>query len=333
MVCLKRGFLKFVILAAVVCVVFNAAVFADKTEEKGLRIYLPRETVVSGETIELGEIGIVRGGESIVSVARRIGLGRFALGGQQIVVDRGTILSRLASEGIKASEVSISGADNVTVRRNERIISSKQLVEVGRAFLKLQGMYNSACSIEPLVKPKDWVLGESGGEVSFVVKKINYGNESRPKVWIGVLEDGVEKGGCEVVFKLRYNCRRAVAQVDIPAGVVISSEHVKIETVESGAPEASGWSEPYGLVAKRPIRAGDVVSAKVAGPPLPPILIKRRQQVFLKIDKGGLYISALGEALEDGKVGDYIRVRRGLSRDSRIVVGCVKADGTIEPVF
>jgi len=333
MVCSKRGFLQYVILSATVCVLMNSSIFAEYTEGKSLRIYLPREMVIKGETIELGQIGILQGADGVLEKAGRIGLGRFALGGQQIVVDRGTILSRLASEGIKSIEVSISGAENVTVRRNERLISGERFVEAGEKFLLAQAVYSSACSIEPVVMPKDWVLGDSGGQVSLAVKKVKYGNEFRPKVWIGVLENGVEKGGSEVVFKLTYNCRRAVAQIDIPAGAVINSEHVKIETVQSGVPEDSGWSEPYGLVAKRLIRAGDVVSAKVAGPAAAPVLIQRKQQVFLKIDKGGLYISALGEALEDGKVGDYIRVRRGLNRDGRIVMGCVKADGTVEPVF
>jgi flagella basal body P-ring formation protein FlgA len=333
MFCSTRGFLKFVILSAAVFVLMDTSIFAEKMEGKALRIYLPREMVVKGETIELSQIGILQGDGGVVEKAGRIGLGRFALGGQRIVVDRGTILSRLASEGIRGIEVSISGAENVTVRRHERVISGECFVEAGEKFLRAQAGYSSASIIEPVVMPKDWVLGDGGGQVSLAVKKVKYGNEFKPKVWIGVLEEGVEKGGSEVVFKLTYNCRRAVAEVDIPAGTVISSEHVNVETVQSGVPEPSGWSEPYGLVAKRLIRAGDVVSAKVAGPAAPPILIQRKQQVFLKIDKGGLYISALGEALEDGKVGDYIRVRRGLNRDGRIVMGCVKADGTVEPVF
>jgi flagella basal body P-ring formation protein FlgA len=333
MICSKRNILKCVILAAAICTVCGVGICGEGGGEKGLRIYLPREIVVSGETIELGEIGIVQGSESEVDTAQGIGLGRFALGGQQIVVDRGTILSRLASEGIKASEVSISGAERVTVRRHERIIESEHFVEAARAFLKRQSVYSSASSIEPMLKPKDLVLGDSGGAISLVVKEVRYGNKFKPKVCVSVLEDGVNKGECEIVFKLVYACRRAIAQVNIPVGTVIRSEHIKIETVENSAPEPSGWSEPYGMVAKRLIKAGDVVSAKVAGPPVAPILIKRKQQVFLKIEKGGLYISALGEALEDGKVGDYIRVRRGLNRDARIVVGCVKADGTIEPVF
>lgn len=329
----KRDLLKFVLFGLMFFVVYTDFIFAEEDAAKGLRIYLPREMVVSGDTIELGEIGIVQGGENLVSRAEGIGLGRFALGGQRIVVDRGTILSRLASEGIKASEVSISGAENVTVRRKERVISGDRFAEAGEKFLRTQVAYSSACRIKPMFVPKDLVLGASGGKVSFHIKKVNYGNESRPKVWIGVLEDGVEKEVCEIIYKLTYNCRRAVAKGDIPAGTVINSEHVQIETVESDTPESSGWSEPYGMVAKRLIRAGDVVSAKVAGPAAAPVLVKRKQQVFLKIDKGGLYISALGEALEDGKVGDYIRVRRGLNHDARIVVGCVRADGTIEPVF
>jgi len=123
-----------------------------------------------------------------------------------------------------------------------------------------------------------------------------------------------------------------VAAVDIAAGVVLSPENVKIETATASTPEPGGWSAPYGLVAKRRIRKGDVITPNVAGPAKPPVVIKRRQTVVMKIETQGLFISALGVALSDGKVGEYIRVK-GSNRDARIVVGKVMPDGTVKPVF
>jgi flagella basal body P-ring formation protein FlgA len=249
------------------------------------------------------------------------------------VVDRGTILSRLASEGIKASEVTISGAERVNIRRDEEAIGGERFVEVAKEFLKAQSQYSEASKIEPVLMPKGWVLNDCEGQIRLVPRRVDTRFASKPKVWVSILVDGVEKGVREVIFKLRYNRPEAVATVDIPVGTVIGPEHIEIKSVVSNIPKSSKWAPPYGLVAKRTIREGSVVTDKMAGPPEAPVLITRKQQVYLKIETGGLFVSALGEALEDGKVGDYIRVRRGMSNDSRVVVGCVRPDGTVEPVY
>ena len=301
-------------------------------KKSGLRIYLPREVVIKGGSIELGAIGIMYGDEATMVKAKEIGLGRFALTGQQIVIDRPTILSRLASNGIKAGQVSLSGAERVTVRRDEKVISGQRFVEVASAFLKTQEAYETVSDAELIRKPKDWVLADDDGQIKLAARMGRYSRKGRAKVWVGVVRDGVEAGGCEVAFNLKYKRRWAAAAVDIAAGVAISPENVKIETTTACTPEPAHWSAPYGLVAKRRIKKGDVITPNVAGPAEPPVVIKRRQTVVMKIETEGLFISALGVALSDGKVGEYIRVK-GSNRDARIVVGKVMPDGTVKPVF
>ena len=99
----------------------------------------------------------------------------------------------------------------------------------------------------------------------------------------------------------------------------------------SSLPEPVGWSVPYGQVVKLRIKKDSVVAGNKIGPAEMPVVIKRRQTVVMKIETGGLYVSAVGVALSDGKVGEYIRVKG--PNNSRIIVGKVKADGTVEPVF
>ena len=79
-------------------------------------------------------------------------------------------------------------------------------------------------------------------------------------------------------------------------------------------------------VPKNKVIRGTMVQAKEA-----PLLIKRRQQVVLKYETGAFCISTQGEAKEDGKAGDMIRVERGTGRDRRIVIGTVMPDGTVKP--
>ncbi len=330
---------KAVVVLVIICAFFGQRYCCgEQLEGSGegaknstLRIYLPREVVVKADSIQLGAVGVIQGDASAVGKAREIGLGRFALTGQQIVIDRPTILSRLASNGIKAHEVSLSGAERVKVKRDEKVISGRRFAEVASVFLKTQAGYESVSDIALVRNPKDWVLADDGGEIRLVARLGKYSRKDKARVWVGVVRDGVETGGYEVGFDLKYKRRRVVATVDIVAGVVLSPENVQVETTMASAPEPAGWSVPYGQVAKRRIKKGAVITGNVVGPAEPPVVIKRRQTVVMKIETGGLYVSAVGVALSDGKVGQYIRVKG--PNNSRIVVVKVKADGTVEPVF
>ena len=70
--------------------------------EKPLRIYLPQEVRLDSASVELGRVGILLGEPALVEKAQAVPLGTFAVEGQVLWVDRSTILSRLASHGIRA---------------------------------------------------------------------------------------------------------------------------------------------------------------------------------------------------------------------------------------
>ena len=154
---------------------------------------------------------------------------------------------------------------------------------------------------------------------------------NRAKIRISVLSSGKEIAACDVIFRYKYRCRKVVAKVDLPVGTVISAENVKIEEAVSNRPERPNWAPPYGLAAKRLIQANAVVRSNMAGPVKLPILIKRNQSVLIKIDRLGLLVTAMGKAMQEARIGDYIRVKNINSQ--RIIVAKVNEDGTVEPVF
>lgn len=61
------------------------------------------------------------------------------------------------------------------------------------------------------------------------------------------------------------------------------------------------------------------------------MLIRRNQQVLVQINSGALFVSAPGQALDEGKIGDLIRVRRGEKSEERIIYCTIQADGTVRP--
>jgi flagella basal body P-ring formation protein FlgA len=303
-------------------------------KESVLKLYLPREVTIKDDTISLGEVSIIGGNPSkggLTAKAIKIPMGRITMPGQEIVIDRSMILSRLACSGIPASKVILTGAEKITVRRQQKIIKGSEFVELASAFLKKNPPAGSACQWKAIRIPKDLPVPEKSKDIKLSPRLAKSTAKNQAKVQIAVVQNGKQIGECEVTFRLKYNCRRAVTLIDIPAGAVISSKNVKIESAISRHPEAVNWKPPYGLIAKRPLRANTVLGPHMVGPVKPAVIVGRNQNVVIRIDRPLLLVTAMGKAMQEGRTGEYIKVRNLNSQ--RIILTRVKEDGTVEPVF
>jgi flagella basal body P-ring formation protein FlgA len=126
-----------------------------------------------------------------------------------------------------------------------------------------------------------------------------------------------------------YEYQQAITKVDIPAGGIISPENVKIEKITSNDPQPANWKPPYGLIVKLRLPADTVLVPNMLESLEPPIILKRNQNVVIRIERPGFLITAMGIALQDGKTGDYIKVRNTDSQ--RIILARINEDGTVEP--
>ncbi len=306
----------------------------DLQKDNILKLYLPREVTIKDDTISLGEISIIwnnPGKGGIADKAINIPLGRITMPGQEIVIDRTMILSRLACNGIPASKVTLTGAEKITVRKHQKIIKGSEFIELASAFLKKNPPAGSACQWNAIRIPKDLALPDKSKDIKLSPRLAKSTAKNQAKVRIAVIQNGEQIEEYEVTFRLKFNCRRAVTLVDIPAGEVISPNNVKIESVISNHPEASGWKPPYGLIAKRPIPANTALGPYMIGPVKPAVIVGRNQNVVIRIETPLLLVTAIGKTLQEGRTGEYIKVRNLNSQ--RIILAKVKEDGTVEPIF
>lgn len=322
------------------CVVMTFALFCpvsannktnDSQKDSCLKIYLPREVTIKDSNLKLGQISIIRGSEPLVAKASEIALGRISLPGQKIIIDRTTVLSRLACNGIPTSKVILTGSEKITVKQQNHIISSREFVSLANSFLEKNPSGGSAHRWKLIRKPKDFVISAASNDIRFSPRLVQTGVRNQARIEIAVLSGSNKIGVRQVTFALIYDRQRAVTKVDIPTGGVISPENIKIEKIQSKDPEPSNWKPPYGLIAKRRLPANTVLRPNMLGVLKSPIIVKRNQNVVIRIEKPGFLITAAGKSIQDGRAGEYIKVRNMDSQ--RIILARISEDGSVEPVL
>jgi flagella basal body P-ring formation protein FlgA len=295
-----------------------------------VRIHLPREVTVENPLLSLGQVAVITGANPLTTTASNVRLGRFSVPGQRITLDRTTILSRLASQGIPAEKVALTGADAVMVRRHQQIISGDEFVSFARLFLQQNPPGPSPCDGTAAAKPKDLALPNEPKNMQLTARFIENGASGFATVQVAVVVDGREVGSRTVPLRLRYRCRKAVTLLEIPEGATLTPENVKIEETLSDRPEA-GWKSPYGLVALRNLPTRTEIRGDMIDAPQPSLLIRRNETVVIRVQRPGFLVTAVGLAMQEGRAGQYVKVRNTDSH--RIIVCKVNDDGTVEPVL
>jgi len=295
-----------------------------------VKMHLPRSVVVNGKTIRLGDLGVIRSSDTALAAkASDIAMGRRPWSGEKIVVDRRTILSRLAANGISASAVSFTGSENVSVTRGEKVFESRVLSRIAEAFINKTRPLDGQCKWRLLRKPED-LLAPGDGDVRLQPRLGSELSGGCLSVEIVALRGNRQVGLARVLFKQLYSMRKLVAARDIPAGGVITPQNTRIEVV-SVLRQAPRWISPYGMTCSRAVRAGAVVARSLWTTRKTTVVVRRRKSVRMKIQMAGFAIVAAGQALEDGRVGETIKVRNADSK--RIVLARVNSDGTVSPVY
>ncbi len=317
--------------AAIILMLLLPAGPAAGADDGKLHVYLPRDITVDGGTMTLATVAIVRcADKELAEKARAVALGRSPLPKERLVLDRPTILSRLASSGIRGVQVRITGASAVRVSGKAKIISAETLRRCAEELIKRQPPQPAGGVWQFVRGPAEMVLAVA---TEPELKAELAGGSPRHHLAVKIVArvGGKEVASATALFRRMYRTRRAVAVRVIRPGQKIMPEDIKIETVMTTTPQQADWTPPYGMVPRARILPGTVIRQGLIGLVGRAIAVRRNQKVIMKIIAPGLAITARGLALEDGRVGESIRVRNTDSQ--RIVVAKVASDGTVTPMI
>jgi flagella basal body P-ring formation protein FlgA len=152
-------------------------------------------------------------------------------------------------------------------------------------------------SMEPFLAAEDAVFDRASGRFAATLV-LDHGEGQPQRV--------------RIVGRIWAGVPAAVPTRRITAGQVLQAEDFRIERVR--ADRAAGLIDPdavAGLAARRPLAAGQPLAERDLGRPA---VVAKNAAVMMAITMPGMSIAAQGRALQDGAIGETIRVQNVASR-------------------
>lgn len=118
-----------------------------------------------------------------------------------------------------------------------------------------------------------------------------------------------------------------VLATPVGRGATLTAAHVRLESHDLAQLNGSWLTDPdeaVGMVLRRPVRPGTVLTSNVLERPK---LVRRGERVRVVATGGGFAVASEGEALNDAAEGERVRVRNLHSRS--VIEGRVGADGQV----
>jgi flagella basal body P-ring formation protein FlgA len=247
-----------------------------------------------------------------------------AEGHRAAVVSREQVSYRIRLAGIDANAFRVTGAKETLVSLVRSALSAEAVLAAAKEQLLSQLPRRQEAVLRPVVPiavPR-LQLADSD-EVALAAEVVSSGLAGSPaRVEVTVFVNGERRRVVPVLLEVRFLQSVPVAKVRIERGQAVSPDVFQLEP--RPADEAARAVRPESLGgkrARRTILAGQVLTAADIESPEEEVLVKPRDMVKLVARVGSMRVVAVGEALQEGRAGQMVRVRNVDS--NKVVTGRV----------
>ncbi len=296
-----------------------------------LEIKVKDKALVNGETVTLGDIASFQPGDDIrVDRLRAIEISVSPSPDTTRRIEKELVMYRVASHINRDKDITLNMPQSIIVERESQVISGKTLEKIftdyvlqNSPFEKDEIVIEKINTPPSLAFPKgrlDWEITEKQnnsfiGNVSITVDFYLEGEPQRKIVLSGKV--GVIK---EVIKATR----------NINKGELISSDDVTVVS-EKGKSNKSSILKIEDVIGKRATRRIQADQTLQNGMVMAPPAIIKGAQVMIRAENNELVITASGKALEEGGIGDQIRVMNIAS--GKEIIATVKRHDLVQVQF
>jgi flagellar basal body P-ring formation protein FlgA len=283
--------------------------------------------VVSGEEILLSEVAEIEGRDALADRLRAWRIAPSPLAGVTQVLYADTVRTRLSSAHADAARVQVTGVPRVMVTRAAQTVRAADLVDAVRkeANVRFEGSPEPSALV-PISRPED--LRVPTGALRLDVR-LHDGAANAPTLiaTISVKVEGRERHQLVMTFQRVKLVDVIVATRTLEPRRVLGADDFRRERRAAGEvpPDAlADLGDAQDLELMRTMQPGEVLTPRAVRPR---IAVKRGELVTLMLEGEGFRITTQGQASEDARRGDAVRVLNVSSK--REVLGFVEGGGVV----
>jgi flagellar basal body P-ring formation protein FlgA len=317
--------IKYSVILFVLCLLFSSLC-------SSLEIRVKDKVKIDGETVSLGDIATFQPADDIrVDKLKVIEISSSPAPDTTRKIEKELILYKIAHLVNSDKDIVLTIPDSIIVERNSQVISGKTLEKIFTDYVLNNSSWdqdkvvieniNTPTSIAFPKGKLDWEITEKKnndftGNLSINIEFFLDG-ESQKKVAlsgkVGIIKDVVK------------------ATRNIKSGEIISLKDITIVSEKGKNFNKNSISSIEDVIGKRATRRIQADQTIQNGMVMAPPAIEKGAQVIIKAENDELLITVSGKALEDGSIGDQIRVMNIAS--GKEIIATVKRSDLVQVQF
>lgn len=298
----------------------------------GLEIKVQQKVSVKGEIVKLSDIATFDpSDDSRVSLLKGIEISTSPAPGANSVIGKGQIISRINPYISGDRDILVRMPERMTVGRTAQIVTAKRMEQIFMDYIKDNSSWpEDRIGFEYINTPGAIALPE--GNLSWDVQdkgKRDFIGNVTVNIDFRVDQKTVKKVIASGRVGVRTDTIRAAGKID--RGRLISAGDIE-EISEGGFQYRKGSvisrEDVVGKRALRTIQSGQIILEGMFENPPP---VKKGDRVIISAENSKLKITAAGEALQDGHVGDQVEVLN--IQSGKKILATVSGSGVVEVIF
>ena len=281
------------------------------------RIKLRPQVEVCGQVIYLGDISEISATTELKQKLQAIELGKTNKTGRARTITIPHIKARILKHNLSHSNLSFDGIVS-SVTSKKMTISTEHIYSQAEKFFQQQlilGKNDSAqLEVRPLQQIEPITVDDANSKLEFA----SMGDLSRGCLEAQIISNGIVNKRVPLTFEITISQPVVVAKCNIPKGIGIQANFLSIEHRKIKNPAnilLTNINQVRGKIANRLIAKGKIISRSDFKQDF---IVSKGSVVALIIQKGSLKIQAHGKALENGTLGQLIRIISLNSNKERI---------------
>ena len=298
-------------------------------------VRLKARAEVPARAVAVGHVADLSGGPAALRAQiARIDLDEFG-GGTTLKVKRRQVEFRLRRTDLPATAYQIAGEDETVAIAVRQPLSTEAVVRTAMAAVMKRLPWPEQDLSVRLVQPVTAVLPAVSDPAEATLQAESHSanvGPGRVQMDVSVYVAGEKKLMLPVYLDVRVVQPVVIARKGLGRGDVLTEETtITDRRAVDAAAKVPAPDLVLGRKLKRPLAAGAVVLAsdvEYLPTPTAAVLVKARQPVKMLSRSGSFTIRADGEAMQEGRLDDLVRVRNTASK--KVVVGKVTGPGVVE---